>query len=229
MPVDRFYCPHPFNEGALVNLEESEHHHARVMRIAVGEEVELVNGQGSLAQAKVATLDKRATTLEILKVETVSRPSREIILAIPMMRPNKLELIVEKGTELGADAFWLYTADHSEKSDLSNNQSERLRNLTISALKQSGRLFLPSLEILPSLDKIEGFLLFGDTRPEAPNLLEVNGPSRIIFITGPEKGFSEREVVQLEKKGKGVRLNPYILRAETAPLAAVSVLMSSNS
>ena len=225
MPVDRFYCDGPLAKGSAVLLGESEHHHlTRVMRIAVGEEVELVNGEGSLAQAKVSTTDKRSTTLKILAVETAARPDRQILLAIPLMRPSKLELIVEKGTELGADGFILYTADHSEKSDLSANQLERLRNLTLSALKQSGRLFLPSLEIIASLDKIGGYILFGDTRPEAPSLLEVALHPKTVFITGPERGFSERERALLEQKGKGIKLSPHILRAETAPLAAMSIL-----
>jgi 16S rRNA (uracil1498-N3)-methyltransferase len=194
------------------------------MRIAVGEAVEVVNGQGTIATALVSSIDKHSTTLQILNTRTVLRPERQIILAIPLMRPNKLEFIVEKGTELGVGCFWLYSADFSEKAELSVNQLERLRNLTVSALKQSGRLFLPGFEILSSLEKINGFLLFGDTRPEAPSILDIELHPTTIFVTGPERGFSLEEVELLEKKAKGIKLNANILRAETAPLAAASIL-----
>ncbi len=227
MPADRFYLNVPLTEETVVKLEEQEHHHlSRVMRVSPGEEVELVNGHGSIAKAIVSRIDKQATTLQILTLQTIPRPSHQIILAIPLMRPNKLELILEKGTELGADGFWMYPADFSEKAELSSNQLERLRNLTISSLKQSGRLFLPSLEVLSSLENIHGFILFGDTRENAPKIIHTKLKTETIFISGPERGFSPKEVEFLEQKGHGVKLNPNILRAETAPLAAMSILGS---
>jgi 16S rRNA (uracil1498-N3)-methyltransferase len=225
MPADRFYVHGLLAKGSAVKLEESEHHHlSRVMRIGVGEEVEIVNGEGALAVAKVSSIDKHSTTLHVLHADTTPRSGRQIILAVPLMRPNKLELVIEKGTELGADAFWIYAADYSEKGELSPNQLERLRTLSISALKQSGRLFLPALELLPSLESVHGHLLYGDTRPNALSLAQIQLEHTTIFVTGPERGFSQRETELLEKKGRGVRLNPFTLRAETAPLAAVSIL-----
>ncbi|HEX2583101.1 MAG TPA: RsmE family RNA methyltransferase [Chlamydiales bacterium] len=225
MPADRFYFDGPLIQGASLQLEDPEHHHlSRVMRIAVGEEVDLINGKGAHAKAKVSSIDKRSTTVRLTYVQTASIPQQQIILAVPLMRPNKLELIVEKGTELGADGFWFYPAHFSEKTELSINQLERLRYLAISAMKQSGRLFLPSFELLASLDAMNGFLLFGDTRSDAPSILHLEIQAKTIFITGPERGFSPEEVEQLGKKGKGVKLNTNILRAETAPLAAMSVL-----
>ena len=98
--------------------------------------------------------------------------------------------------------------------------------MTISALKQSGRLYLPAIEILPRLEALfshRARYLFGDTRP-APPLSPTKSEEPILFITGPEKGFSKREQSLLDQKAAGVRINPNILRAETAPLAALSIL-----
>jgi 16S rRNA (uracil1498-N3)-methyltransferase len=225
MPADRFYLDELLCRGAIVSLAGVEYHHlSHVMRISIGEEVELVNGRGALAIAKLLSANKQEARLEILSVQTTSRPIQQIILAIPLLRYNKLELIVEKGTELGASAFWFYVADFSEKIKLSAHQSERLRFLAISALKQSGRLFLPEFQFLPSLETIHEFILFGDTQSGAPKMKEIELQETIIFVTGPEKGYSKRELELLQKKGKGVTLNPHILRAETAPLAAMSIL-----
>jgi 16S rRNA (uracil1498-N3)-methyltransferase len=228
MPADRFYYPGPLVEGTSIQLEGDEHHHlSRVMRISIGEEIELVNGQGSLAHATVSDLAKRSATLHLLRVATLPRPTSELLLAIPLMRPSKLELIVEKGTELGADAFYFYPADHSEKDSLSQNQLDRLHHLILSALKQSGRLYLPQIELLPHLEqalRTSALLLYGDTRPDAPLLSTLKPAPRSLFITGPERGFSNAEIALLEKEAQGVKLNSNILRAETAPIAAAAIL-----
>lgn len=192
------------------------------MRVRTGEQVELVNGRGVLATAEVMSITKQNAVLKILhRTETPIQPPRHI-LAIPLMRPSKLEWIIEKGTELGADAFWLYP---SEKSDLSNNQMERLNTIAISAMKQCGRLDLPALQILAHFEDLFKFpytYLFGDTRQASPSITPTKEP--VVFITGPEGGFSKNEIALLETKAKGVRLNKNILRAETAPIAAIAIL-----
>ena len=115
--------------------------------------MELVNGRGSLAKATVSGITKHSALLEVLSVESTPIHPPRYILAIPLMRPSKLELIIEKCTELGADAFWLYPAQFSDKDDLSANQQERLTHVAISAMKQCGRLDLPSIQII---DRFEG-------------------------------------------------------------------------
>lgn len=232
MPANRFFFNGPLEQGAVMQLNGPEHHHlSRVMRIAIGEEVEIVNGQGILAIAKVIKISKETTALQLLDLTFVTPFHSKIFLAIPLMRPNKLEWTIEKSVELGADGLWLYAADHSEKLQLSMTQLERLRNLTISALKQSGRLFLPSIELLASLQEVliyEGTVLFGDTEPNAENLFNCKPTKNMLLITGPERGFSQNELSLLRQKAKGVSLSPHILRAETAPIAGLSVLSLMN-
>lgn len=223
MPAERFYIDAPL--FGTLQLDGPEFHHlAHVMRVRIGEEIELVNGRGSLAEAKVAAISKHAATLEILSTSETEMHEPRLILAIPLMRPAKLELVLEKCTELGADAFWLYPAQHSEKDDLSPNQLERLKYILISAMKQCGRLDLPHLRIFSRLEEIFGapyVYLFGDTRSDAKKM---TAKEKVVFISGPEKGFSEKETKLLEKHGVGVSLHKNILRAETAPIAATCFL-----
>jgi 16S rRNA (uracil1498-N3)-methyltransferase len=231
MPADRFFIDSEL-KGTL-SLEGAELHHlAHVMKVRVGEEVEVVNGRGGLAKAKVVSISKRDAELEVLSSTQTPLPPPLLTLAVPLMRPAKLEIVIEKCTELGADAFWFYPAHYSEKEDLSPHQLDRLNLIAVSAMKQCGRLDLPSIKCLSSFEEIfksPAAYLFGDTRPggmlkEAPKRPD----GKIVFITGPERGFSEKEVEMLDRKATGVRLHGNILRAETAPIVA-SVIYSSST
>lgn len=225
MPHNRFYSPTELFLHEKITLTEREHQHAKVLRIHPQEEVEIVNGKGALAKGNVLEILKDKTQIEIFSSEKKERLSPSISLILPMMRLSKLEWIFEKGTEIGADRFILYTADFSEVKELSSSKEERLHFLMVSAMKQSGRLYLPSLEIVPSLEKLkmkEGAFFYGD--PRAKNSLLLSKEERLNFITGPEKGFSEKELSFLKEKGEGTLLSPHVLRAETAPLVAVSLL-----
>lgn len=223
---ERFYLKGAWKEGDTVRLEGVEHHHmAHVMKVKAGEEVELLNGQGARGVASLKSLDKRGATLEILAVKREPLHPPRFILGVPLMRPAKLEWVIEKGTELGADAFWIYTADLSEKENLSEHQMERLDYIAVSAMKQCGRADLPKIVRFKGLSELlkESPLpcLFGDVRETAMSMKASEG----LFVTGPEKGFSEKEVKLLEAKGRGVHLHDNILRAETAPIAALAMMI----
>ena len=225
MPSDRYFIDAPLTEGAIVSLEEGEFHHlANVMRTQIGETVELVNGKECLAHAVVEKIEKKRAALHIRSVHKKSNSGKKAILAQALPRLQKLEFILEKGTELNAGAFWLFPGILSEKDSISPSQLDRLRAHIISAMKQCGRLDLPDLLLKPPLDqweKPEGTLLFGDTRETAKPLTKTEG-TVIIFI-GPEKGFHPKEIEILENKfqATGVKLHDNILRVETAALVAL--------
>jgi RsmE family RNA methyltransferase len=92
-------------------------------------------------------------------------------------------------------------------------------------MKQCGRLDLPKIKLLPSFNQIfdpSYTVLFGDTRAKAKKVIPTE---KVIFVTGPEKGFSEKELNILEQKGTGASLHKNTLRAETAPIAATCLLI----
>jgi 16S rRNA (uracil1498-N3)-methyltransferase len=215
MPASRFFIDADLSENDSLCLEGSEYHHLlHVMRHEKGEKVELVNGQGDLGIGHILELTKKHAVLKILEKTHQSDLSRRFLLAVPFMRMSKLEWIVEKGTELGASAFLFYRAQYCECEDIFPRQMERLRALTIGALKQSGRLHLPSIERLPDLTSLfiqDAVFLFG--APSAVHPLDLSRPGKtILFIT------------DLNRHGQGICLGPHILRAETAPITAASVL-----
>lgn len=228
MPANRFYLPEDLKANASVEITGDElHHMTRVMRCSENESVELVNGKGSLAEATIVKIDKRKASLQIHSVEKRKPPTQPLILAQGIPKLSKLEWILEKATEIGATEFWLIVTEHSEVRVISENRLKRLRAITISAMKQCGRLDLPTIQIFSSLRNLPkpGMpAYFGDIREKAPLL--TGGPG-VIFI-GPEQGFTDQEITCLEEKigAVGVKLLPNVLRTETAALVATTLLHS---
>src|SRR5260221_9782239 len=127
MPAERYFIDAAVSVGQEITLEGAECRHlCTVMRAQVGEEIELVNGKNQLAVASVQKMAKKSAGLRIEKVSS-GKPSRPVIIAQAIPRFNRLETILEKGTELGAAAFWTFPGMLSEKKELSANQQERMR------------------------------------------------------------------------------------------------------
>lgn len=235
MPSERFFLEHSFKAQECQELTGAEFHHlAHVMRAHKGDAVELINGKGALAQATVEQLKKDKALLRIIQVDQQPESPCRFILAQAIPKANRLDLILEKGTELGVDCFWLFPGVHSLKKECYPNQIERARVVTISAMKQCGRLYLPSIEMRPPIDQWNPLndktAFFGDLDKQAPlfeKSLRKASPfsSPIVFITGPEGGFSAEEEQSLRDLGAiGVKLHANVLRTETASLMAVSLM-----
>ncbi len=228
MPADRFFLGKPLQEPLV--LEGEELHHLQVMRIRVGETIELVNGQGELAHVKVVRVDKKRAQLELISHQKVAPFKEQLILAQGLPRLSALEWIIEKGTELGVTKFWLFPADRSEKTDLSSTQLRRLETIQLSALKQCGRLFLPQIVMKPPLSEwspIKGSLFYGALH-KAPKLTAPFSDTTLFFI-GPEKGLSPTEIEKLHILNvKPISLHENTLRTETAAIAALSQFYSTK-
>lgn len=233
MPAERFYSDSPLTLNDTIILRDQEFHHLKhVMRITQGQEVEVVNGAGVLAIANVGKLAKDHVALTIVSSEITPQPIEEVILVQAMPRSNRLDFILEKGTELGVTQFWLFPSFHSPRKQMTENQVERMQALTIAAMKQCGRLHLPHVILKPPLSEWSvppGRLFFGDVCPGAPRFLDSWKESKptfpVLFFTGPESGFTEDEVNRLKEwKAQGVKLHSHILRTETASLVALSLI-----
>jgi len=223
MPAHRFYL----KQIARAITGEEFHHLKNVMRAKTGEIIEIVNGKGTLIKARLTEIGKNEAYFETIQKIEEPPPSTSLILAQALTRTALLDWIVEKGTELGATEFWLFPGEQSEKKELTPHQLQRLHTLIISALKQCGRLYLPTLQIKPPLtrwQKPAGTLLFGSLAPGAQQIKKF--PSPVTIVIGPEKGLTTHEQTTLEEKleALGVTLHPNTLRAETAALCALSLL-----
>lgn len=232
MPAERYYLPQTFTSGSIIQLVDTEFHHlVHVMRGRIDERIELVNGMGSLAVAKITALEKKKALIEVLETHYTPPPAGSTILAQAIPRPNRLDTIVEKGTELGMTSLWLFPAQQGERASLTDHQLDRYKAMSIAAMKQSGRLYLPQIFLKQSLAtwvKPEGFLLFGDFSTDAKPLASISKPAdieEIVFFVGPESGFSVEEIDLLRNwHACGVTLHKNILRTDTAALTALALL-----
>jgi 16S rRNA (uracil1498-N3)-methyltransferase len=221
MPIDRFYSKESFVQEEHLFIEGVElHHMAHVMRVKENEIVEFVNGRGELAKGRVISIQKSKAEVHLEEVQSHPLPKKKLILAQAAVRFSKLKLIVEKGTELGATGFFFYQGDKSEKGKV---DLEKLQLVSIGAMKQCGRLYLPDFKEFTSLEDCvksqKESCYFLD-----PHCSKVGVPKEGVFIIGPEKGFSPKELDVFNNYGiEGLLLNSNVLRTETAGIAILSV------
>jgi 16S rRNA (uracil1498-N3)-methyltransferase len=235
MPAERYYYPEPLETGKAIPLQDQEFHHLiHVMRAREGDLVEIVNGMGQLAKAVIQSLEKKKAILSLTHVFTQEPSETALILAQGIPRQNRLDFIAEKCTELGMTELWLFPGTKSEKKDFSENQLERVKGITIAAMKQCGRLYLPKIKLMPALKQWKcqdlPLMFFGDVSPDVPPFLFAwnalsTKPKQALFCIGPESGFTEEETAAMKSLGAcGVSLHPNILRTDTAAIAATTLL-----
>lgn len=215
----RFYANQVLEVGKKISLSEEELHHAvSVLRVKQGEEIEIVNGGGVLAYAVFTS------PLQVARVKHSPPPHHKKILMQSYPQGTHLELIVEKGTELGITDFCLFPSEKSPFKVLSEARKGRLKKITIAALKQCKRLFLPTLSFYSNIDEMSfpTTILLADPTGEA--YTKPSGDSA--FIVGPESGFTPAEIDFFIKKKKAtpVKISDNILRCETAAIVAASLL-----
>lgn len=216
----RYFIEGPLNEGETITLSKEELGHLKkVMRTKPGTIIEIINGKGTLAKAPYFE------EIQIEHVENTPPLKFTKSLALGLTEPKILELVIEKGTELGITSFYIFPAKKSKLTGLSPNKRERLHKILISALKQSKRLFLPEIIFLNSikdLPKEQNYLL-ADFSGESGTTIEKESYT---FIIGPESGFTDKEILYLKENlnAKGILLSDGVLRAETAALCAASLL-----
>lgn len=232
MPHDRFYINVALTPSSEIVLTDEEAHHLYVMRPQVDDVVELVNGKGELASARIKHLHKKEIQLSVQSCLHQDAPAFSFIIAQGIPRMARLETILEKGTELGMTELWLFPGDRSEKTIFNETQKERLKKILIASMKQCGTLFLPELKWLPPLSKwqpIDYPLFFGAFHENIPSFFtawkQIAPQKGALFVVGPESGLTEKEEHALKTlRGKGVSLHANILRTDTAPLAALTLM-----
>ena len=210
-------------------------HIAKALRMRPGEALALCDGKGTDFEGVLETVTDRQVTVRI----TVSRPSQaEPTLAVTLYqglpKGDKMDWIVQKAVELGVTAVVPVATRRSvaRLEGKADKKQERWQRIAAEAAGQCGRGILPAVERPLSwnqaLSRLSGepALVFyeGGGRP----LRELVTPStrRLSVFVGPEGGFDPEEIDAIRRQGGGVAtLGPRILRCETAPLAALTLLM----
>lgn len=225
-----------------VRLTGENAQHAKVLRLKVGEQVLVCDGQGrewvcSVEHTQADTVFLRV--LEAMESGSEARVKVSVYMAFP--KADKLEHVIQKATELGAYEIVAFPSarcvSRPDEKALKKKQ-ERWQKIAASAAEQSGRGMIPRVLTVSSYGaaleraaKADRALLFYE-HEQAVTLrmaLERGSYQTVSLLTGPEGGLEESEVEKAREAGLTVcTLGKRILRCETAPLCALSAVMYAS-
>jgi 16S rRNA (uracil1498-N3)-methyltransferase len=239
MRIPRICVFDPLTNGAEVLLpEQAGEHVARVLRLERGHPLLLFNGNGREYRAEISQLAKRTVTARVLDDgEEVGRESPlRLTLAQGVARGEKMDLILQKATELGVTRIVPLITGRTEVKLDAERTGRRLAHwqaVIAGACEQSGRAILPVLEAplriatwAAALDESSGLRLALDPRGDV-SARSLPSFDAATLVVGPEGGLSDQDLNLLDQADfRGLRLGPRILRTETAGLAAITALQA---
>jgi 16S rRNA (uracil1498-N3)-methyltransferase len=208
-------------------------HHLRVARVVAGEQVEVFDGRGRAWLASVESVDEAGAVLR-LGEERRGATGRPVILIQGLPKADKLELVLQKATELGVSAVWPVLTERSvsrPKPEALGTRHARWQRIVEEAARQSGRSDVPEVTALRPLEEAARALgpgtrlLVLDEEERSERLGSAAGDGAVALVIGPEGGLAREEVRLLrDLGGTPVSLGALVLRTETAGLAALAVL-----
>jgi len=222
----------------LLNAEES-HHATRVLRLSVGDEIGIINGQGTAATAAISSISGASVQVIIHALDEPNEPVIDVTLYQGLCKGDKLELVAQKCTELGVCRI---VPVEFARSDVRIGKDEsgrisRLARIAREAAKQCGRAFIPVVSKSVSFEEMIHELVNKeqqhviipwekDTHRLMDALSVMTKHNCYSIVIGPEGGIEQNEIDWLVDIGATpVSLGKRILRTETAAIAAVSILM----
>ena len=233
--VHRFHAPDLPDEGALVALSDEEARHlAQVLRLPAGETVCVFDGRGRQHLARVDSAGRQGVELRVgpLIAPAAEAPTR-ITLAAALLKGDKFDDVVRDAAMMGAAAVQPLVTARTEVPAVragSTARVERWRRVALSSTKQCGRAVIAAVAVPESL--VDGLrhlprpwiVLAEPVAGHADPLPERPGEATV--LVGPEGGWSPEEIAALEDGGAHfLRLGERTLRADAAPLVALTVLL----
>ncbi len=226
----RFFAPpSAFNfSKQIVMLTSDEARHLReVLRLKPGDEVQVFDGAGKEFRAIVSQTRRESAELELKDEIETPRPESplELTLAVALLKGEKFDLVVQKGTELGVNRFIPLTTRHADirlrdEADAAKRVA-RWQRIALEAAKQCGRSVVP--EVTPpipfeSVIKEDSCVMFSERGGET---LNTDLKESVVAVIGSEGGWSDEELEQARAANVPiVTLGGRVLRAETAAITA---------
>jgi 16S rRNA (uracil1498-N3)-methyltransferase len=237
MRLTRVYVDAPLATGARCEIDGAAANHImRVLRLRNGDELTVFDGHGGEYAARVDSIRKDVVLVDVREHRAIERESSlRLTLAQGVSRGERMDLVIQKATELGVHRIVPLLTERSVVK-LDATQSERKqqhwRGIVIAACEQCGRNTLPILdapntlyEFLRGAPTTSTRLLLspeGTTRPR-----NLAATSALTLLIGPEGGLSANEQeIAVDSGFERVSLGPRILRTETAALAALATLQA---
>jgi len=238
-----FVKENQINENKVILIGEDVKHIANVLRKETGENLNICNidtSENFLCQ--ITKIDKENIECEVIeKLKSETEPNTEITIFQGLPKAEKMELIIQKCTELGVTTFVPVTMERCVvklDNKTENKKIERWQKIAETAAKQSGRDIIPKIENLVNLKKVCNLIEKYDivllayeneekcTLKEVLNNVKNMHNLRVGVIIGPEGGIDSKEVEELKKAGaKTITLGKRILRTETVGISMTSIIL----
>lgn len=244
--MQRYFVPSTgwVDETHIQIVGDDLHHISRVMRMKSEDSIIACHPNGLTAECQITEITNDFVKGEVVKwIDEQKELPVHITIAQGLPKGDKLDLIVQKGTELGAYRFIPFQADRSIvkwDSKKASKKIDRYQKIAKEASEQSHRSKIPEVtelfsfqSLLKASNEYDIKLFAYEDEAKKKDFFSLrrlvkamNKGQHVLAVIGPEGGFSEQEVQELKESGfHSVRLGPRILRTETAPfylLASIS-------
>ncbi|MGN0186772.1 MAG: 16S rRNA (uracil(1498)-N(3))-methyltransferase [Paludibacteraceae bacterium] len=228
-----FYAP-DILENPILPEDESAHC-SKVLRLQIGDVVQIIDGIGNLYEATIVAPHAKRTEVKIRSVQPDfgRRPFRLHMAVAPTKNSDRFEWFVEKATEIGVDTITPLLCRYSERRVI---RPERLEKILVSASKQSYKARIPQLNPMTAVDdfvqqvRTPYRFIAHCYEGDKPHLLHVCPPkSEVVIMVGPEGDFSREEVeMAVNQYFQPVSLSASRLRTETAGVVACHLVTVVN-
>lgn len=232
----RFYAPpERFQDDTVILDPEETRHLARVLRLGVGERVEVCDGRGRNVEAEITELDPKGALLRVLRgLAFWGESPLRLVLGIGLAKGEALDGVIRQATEMGVQRLIPFVSERSERvtPERARRRRARWQRLTREMIKSCQRSVLPEIEavqdfaeVLPGPEELKLIFWEEERGGGLQSLLARPRPDVVRVLIGPEGGFSATEIAQAQAAGFGVAsLGPRRLKVETAALAALTLL-----
>ena len=212
-------------------ITEDYNHLVNVLRKTIGDKIYVCNkNNGKSYLVEISEITKTEVICNILEENTSTESNLDITVFQGLPKAEKMETIIQKCTELGANMFVPVNMKYCISKLKDDKKIDRWQKIAEVAAKQSKRNIIPKVENLITMEQLKNLVLIAYENERKTNIKEVikQNPNaeRIGIVIGPEGGMSIEEVKNLEECGaKTVGLGKRILRTETAPITMISMLI----
>jgi len=236
-----YYKEFSRTDKILIDNKSKINHLMNVLRLTEGSKLDVFDGEGNSSICKIVSLDKKKIVLEQTGGIEFQQPERiNLKVLMPYIKKENLFFAIQKVTEIGVSNISLFRPDNIDQSikkkDLSKINEKALSIIT-QACEQNGSNIVPDFQIYENLSSAidhDSFSIFFDldSTNDFQSIKHIDSSitiaDSITLITGPESGFSEQEREFLNTETcHNISLGKNILRAETAPITALSVIKSN--
>lgn len=234
MRISRLYTPIPLQSGQSTELTDTAAHYlTNVLRLGAGARLRLFNGDGHEYDATIESVGKQRVRVAVGGASTPATESPlTTVLGLGISRGERMDFAIQKSTELGVTTIVPLFTEHCEvklQGERLDKRQSHWQQIAVSACEQCGRVLVPvvqpPLELEAWLPTVTTSLKLVLDHEESGTLAGSRPAGGVALLIGPEGGLSPAEITAAKAAGfGGLALGKRVLRTETAPLAALSIL-----